>query len=1101
MPRSSKELFKQLGDASQIPLHRTSIAHQHALKDGRQRSTSNSFPSFTIRPSLFSRDIWHRSRPEGDDDLGGMDPLDSQGAYEPEPFPQSIPTPIGSSHSIPVEQVSPALEQFRAAIAASRRSGLNPAEENGCWNWDESAELEEENEQREDEEFQELVNELFVVSLLANLRRHVLSREMLTTFLLFAKILGAPNVPSYHAYMKEMKRIKEEVSNEPKMRKRTGGDGNVYYTKSISAAIERDFLNPRLASTFQFYPRRGEGSKDLFDGDYLNYQLPPSLATPMVRSRDHDFYLFEPVKHQSGALYATQRWFERGSELWGEGYEVELDSGSLKLPLRHMETYRVEELIMDSKELETLASYTVVSDSDDFMAVNPLRIIANGQRVFSTPVSIQMDDLSGARSKRWNPHYAIQFTNATLPRSIRFEESAIRVFTVGHDAQPLELVEGLCEELTEGFEKPREMIYSSENDEKVLVRLYPLFLLGDNVMFSELCSHVGQAGNHPCRSCHVDTPRNAKETLGVIEQQLKAARDDQTTVVQQLQTTTGVADKVAQNVCTILLEANDIKSGKKLPRGPLRNAAKLSDKRRKEEMSDLYEALKDSHNPLLDLAQGPLLFDVHQRTASDLLHGVPLGPVKYLVKATNARLSPQSRDKLQVRLEAASTAGMDCGKSLNVAYMLRHLDSLNGVDIRLLCQTMACSLAPLQNLGTVEKQLFDAWRAAGTLCRFFYFEEIVEDFKETYFVILRAVVSHFTHACAPLMPKSLAHRPKWHLLAHLMPDIRLYGPAKGFATDRHEAFNAIIRNGSVSSNRSAPSLDIGNRMARQEILVHLLDGGKVVDKQGRARTISNDALKVVKNSEKLQEMFGVGGTRKKYGNETSLDLPIGGTEDLEYAQFDRPDLVGVDHTVITVKSYRKLHTKFDSVKVEDFVKCSADGNAFTPDRQTSGIVKINRLCVPVNPSPALAPILREPHAIAQLVEHGGICEQELDPVYKMVKLKLTNHFVILPLWNVICTLNVVHNCVSSKCEVVGSAGKMRKERQILSVTKPALVHTPSSDYILNSSLIRSGHLALELYPQVLPIVTFESIAAVAIEAAKDPKSRDNEADDDRDESL
>lgn len=81
------------------------------------------------------------------------------------------------------------------------------------------------------------------------------------------------------------------------------------------------------------------------------------------------------------------------------------------------------------------------------LSTNPLRVEANGLRFLSVPLAIQMDDLSGARSKKWNPHYAVQFTNAALPRSIRHEESAIRVFTVGHRAKPLELAEGLAQDL------------------------------------------------------------------------------------------------------------------------------------------------------------------------------------------------------------------------------------------------------------------------------------------------------------------------------------------------------------------------------------------------------------------------------------------------------------------------------------------------------------------------------------------------------------------------------------------------------------------------------------------------------------------------------
>lgn len=51
-------------------------------------------------------------------------------------------------------------------------------------------------------------------------------------------------------------------------------------------------------------------------------------------------------------------------------------------------------------------------------------------------------------------------------------------------------------------------------------------------------------------------------------------------------------------------------------------------------------------------------------------------------------------------------------------------------------------------------------------------------------------------------------------------------------------------------------------MARQEILVHMLDSGKIVDEKGLVRTMSTDALGVISRSQKLQEIFGVGGTSK-----------------------------------------------------------------------------------------------------------------------------------------------------------------------------------------------------------------------------------------------
>ncbi|GAA5874997.1 hypothetical protein JCM1840_007171 [Sporobolomyces johnsonii] len=512
-----------------------------------------------------------------------------------------------------------------------------------------------------------------------------------------------------------------------------------------------------------------------------------------------------------------------------------------------------------------------------------------------------MDDLSGARSKKWNPHYAIQFTNAALPRSIRHEESAIRVFTVGHGAKPLELAEGLADTLNNAFSTPVEMTDTASHDKKVL-------------------------GGHP---------RCVQETLRTLDEQLEAAKDDKATHVQQIQTRTGIVNQITQECCTILLEANDKFNGKHLPAGPLRRAAKLKPAQKKTELNALATSLApNSHNPLLDLARAPLFFNVHRQTASDLLHGFPLGPLKYLVKATKAVLSRSSKDKLAVRLEAASTAALGCGSTLNAAYMLRHLDSLNGVEMRLLLQVMACALAPIKDDGAedgVEAVLFEA--------------------------------------C----------------------DIALYGPPKGFAVDRHEAFNSIIRNGSVYSNRSAPSKDIGGRMSRQEVLVHLLDGGRIVDDSGTAKSMGPDALKVIKGSRKVQALFGLGGTDKLYGKASTLSHPSKGTVELAYADL-APDLMLDADTTLTVKIYNQLHTRYDTIKTGTFVNYSLKAHELE-------------------------------------VHQYGFGQ------------------------SILCMLNVSHNCVKSGCTICGDAGPIRQERETLSITKPAPVCAETSDYILNSSLL------------------------------------------------
>lgn len=75
-------------------------------------------------------------------------------------------------------------------------------------------------------------------------------------------------------------------------------------------------------------------------------------------------------------------------------------------------------------------------------------------------------------------------------------------------------------------------------------------------------------------------------------------------------------------------------------------------------------------------------------------------------------------------------------------------------------------------------------------------------------------------------PSKIIAKIKYHLLAHLHQDIIRYGPLVGVATETFECFNAIFRYCSILSNHRAPSRDIALQLAEQEVLRHLLSGGR-----------------------------------------------------------------------------------------------------------------------------------------------------------------------------------------------------------------------------------------------------------------------------------
>lgn len=71
------------------------------------------------------------------------------------------------------------------------------------------------------------------------------------------------------------------------------------------------------------------------------------------------------------------------------------------------------------------------------------------------------------------------------------------------------------------------------------------------------------------------------------------------------------------------------------------------------------------------------------------------------------------------------------------------------------------------------------------------------------------------------------NKPKFHIILHLVPHIRRFGPASLFATEAFESFNAVIRAKSVHSNHHAPSRDIARAFAHGNRIRHMLSGARI----------------------------------------------------------------------------------------------------------------------------------------------------------------------------------------------------------------------------------------------------------------------------------
>ena len=98
---------------------------------------------------------------------------------------------------------------------------------------------------------------------------------------------------------------------------------------------------------------------------------------------------------------------------------------------------------MLTSELPILASFVAFSN----LMPNPLRAKSGGRMVYTVPLIVFMDDVSGNISKQWNKHHVVYVSNALLPRTLLEQEFSIRFVSGSSHATPMELMQGLKESI------------------------------------------------------------------------------------------------------------------------------------------------------------------------------------------------------------------------------------------------------------------------------------------------------------------------------------------------------------------------------------------------------------------------------------------------------------------------------------------------------------------------------------------------------------------------------------------------------------------------------------------------------------------------------
>ncbi|KAF8433782.1 hypothetical protein L210DRAFT_3614045 [Boletus edulis BED1] len=347
---------------------------------------------------------------------------------------------------------------------------------------------------------------------------------------------------------------------------------------------------------------------------------------------------------------------------------------------------------------------------------NPLREKSGGRMIYTVPLIVFMDDVSGNISKQWNKHHVVYMSNALLPREMLDQEFTIRFISGSPHASPMELMQGIKDSIEKAT---------------------------DDGIIAFDCSHGGLRCNYFCRTCKVGGTtaekktdkgysdifksgnlRTPEDTRACIKRQIELSKlSGGTDKVNKSVSQTGVRDATSTAIVNRLLELGKALR-KKTAGKPTMSEAQVT-ARLEHELESLLggRSVDDCINPLLRIRG----LDVHKDTPTEILHTILLGVVKYFWGQTAYILDKgHLLKKFQCRLESVEKDGLN-SPTLSADYIVRYKGGLVGKHFKSLAQVMPYLIYDL-----VPRSVLDGWVMIGRLVVLLW-HTLIED-TESYLV-------------------------------------------------------------------------------------------------------------------------------------------------------------------------------------------------------------------------------------------------------------------------------------------------------------------------------------------------------------------------------
>ncbi|KAF7318315.1 hypothetical protein HMN09_00340300 [Mycena chlorophos] len=888
--------------------------------------------------------------------------------------------------------------------------------------------------------------------------------------------------------------------------------GHVYYTNDFAAIIAQEMANPSVRKHLRFLPEEN-GSKlaEAWQAKRWLYELDSDLTTPMHRIGSQDFYVHEPAILQSGNTCIPTRWFERNGQVYARVWRMQQVTDRNGWVVDTSQTHDVPATqflvafpafiaIHDQRNLADPRLINGVSSAPNtelspWTYTNPLygnrwRSQAKGHRVIAFPVWLYCDD-----------------TSAGLPRRLVHLESNIHFLATSNIAPPLEMLDGIVDQLCSAQARGI-WAWDSVLNEIVLVIPSVLAMLGDNPMQSEFACHIGFRGKFFCRVCRVqgdpaddedddEDGGGLRHSQQLFSQQCweRGTRDEEQAGSQEEEDrkkspvrcrdgqpyhAVHEADWLAtvntpatnSNLSLRLLHLHGVVPGKNLR---YLHEKKIP-KEQKQAMVNAFRATLPAEltSPVWRIKD----LDPTQDTPVEILHVILLGFVKYFWRDAIARLKAPEKAILSARLTSFDVSGLGISP-LSGHTLVDYAGSLTGRDFRAIAQA-----APFVLHGLLEKERVQTWAALGAIVSLVWQPEIRN--LDAYITELEQAIDHFLD-CACSLSLNWFNKPKFHVVLHLPAHIRRFGPAMLFATEGFESYNAIIRACSIHSNRHAPSRDIAWQMARSNRVRHLLNGGllrrpptaifepaSITDldspwmriplpalEQSRWLSAGQHPLGLLAKEAFGARFFGITTHETELPGLCAKKGPVRLWSETKasacHAQALDPNTIVRTPEIVVLANGDSCgpgnHVAFSNPlaigRVEEIIQRVGSN---TEKQNTADFILISKT------------IVGESHAVygTRLLQHLAEC-------------------VAVPVSAVACTVNVQHNCVDNRCEL-SRTKEIRQERELVKEKAMEVAHrsSPSQvNWLVNTHQMRDASVLMEFRAKPAGLNRMEVVQAAA----------------------